>query len=41
VDAEEQEWVVRSPATPDAALELVPLSVAPMAAELLFALRRR
>ncbi|MBI2217585.1 MAG: hypothetical protein HYU51_09840 [Candidatus Rokubacteria bacterium] len=36
VEAEEQEWVVRSTATPDGPVELVPLSVAPMAAELLF-----
>jgi Rad3-related DNA helicase len=36
VDAEEHEWVVRHPDVPAGALELVPLSVAPMAADLLF-----
>ena len=35
VDAEDQEWVVRYPPDPAATLELVPLSVAPMASALL------
>ncbi len=35
VDAEDQEWVVRYPMDPAATLELVPLSVAPMAQALL------
>ncbi len=35
VDSEDQEWVVRYPEHPAAALELLPLSVAPMARELL------
>jgi ATP-dependent DNA helicase DinG len=35
VDAEDREWIVRYPAEPGATLELVPLSVASMAAELL------
>lgn len=36
VDAAEQEWVVRYPERPGATLELVPLSVAAMAPDLLF-----
>jgi Rad3-related DNA helicase len=35
VDAEDREWIVRYPAEPFATLELVPLSVASMAGELL------
>ena len=35
VDAAEREWIVRYPPEPGTALELVPLSVAPLAAELL------
>ena len=35
VDADDREWIVRYPAEPFATLELVPLSVASMAAELL------
>jgi len=35
VEAEDREWIVRYPPAPAASLELVPLSVAPLAAELL------
>src|SRR5262245_40607149 len=35
VDSEDREWIVRYPADPGAALELVPLTVASMASELL------
>ena len=35
VEAEDREWIVRYPPEPGATLELVPLTVAPMARELL------
>jgi ATP-dependent DNA helicase DinG len=36
VESNDQEWIARPPARADGALELIPLSVAPMAAPLLF-----